>query len=212
MLRNSIFVCEMSEGNLRLLLGVLGGTCLGVAIGYVSFSGNEPVEPEIIVEHHVKKRVVTDTVYIPSKKQKKLSYTEPKDVEEFVIDSLEVEADTTVLQEDTNNVSDDLIVSETMSSQIKVKLRKELSNDSLDVEEMFNVKSEHFANELNVQFWTSPLQLTGYELSRNTLKLFGFDPRQAVFLQTGDGKELRLKIDTLDFQLRKTEKFISLDL
>ena len=204
----------MEKKYIQFLIVFLLGSGIGALVIYLATgSVNQEEETQKLVKTVYKPKVVRDTVYL-SKKEKSSSQNEdetyPKVMEER--DTLDTVIDSLVLWEDTNNVSDDLIVSEQMSSSVKVKLRKFQESDSVDVEDIFNVKSEHYASEMTVQFWTSPLQLTGYELSRNTLKLFGFDPRQAVLLQAKEGNRLQLVIDTMSFELRKTDKFISLEL
>lgn len=197
-----------------LVVFLLGGGIGAMAIYLVTnASGLEEAE-QPVVQKVFEKKVVNDTVYLTREKRAKDHEEEHEEIEVQVEprDTLDDVIDSLVLREDTNNVSDDLIVSERMASSIKVKLRKYQEEDSVDVAEIFNVKSEHYNAEMNVQFWTSPLQLTGYELSRNTLKLFGFDPRQAVLLQAKEGNRLQLVIDTMSFELRKTDKFISLEL
>lgn len=197
-----------------LIVFLVGGGVGALAIFLVMESATPEKNAQQLVKTIYQPKVVRDTVYLMPKENPSIE----KQVEEEPVeepkekDTLEVVIDSLVLTEDTNNVSDDLIVSERMNSSVKVKLRKYQETDSVDVEEIFNVKSEHYNSEITVQFWTSPLQLTGYELSRNTLKLFGFDPRQAVLLQAKEGDRMQLVIDTMSFELRKTDKFISLEL
>lgn len=197
-----------------LVVFLLGGGIGAMAIYLVTNASGLDEAGQPVVQKVFEKKVVKDTVYLPRKKRADYHEEEHEEIEVQVEprDTLDDVIDSLVLREDTNNVSDDLIVSERMASSIKVKLRKYQEEDSVDVAEIFNVKSEHYNAEMNVQFWTSPLQLTGYELSRNTLKLFGFDPRQAVLLQAKEGNRLQLVIDTMSFELRKTDKFISLEL
>lgn len=197
-----------------LVVFLLGGGIGAMAIYLVTNASGLDEAEQPVVQKVFEKKVVKDTVYLPRKKRAEDHEEEHEEIEVQVEprDTLDDVIDSLVLREDTNNVSDDLIVSERMASSIKVKLRKYQEEDSVDVAEIFNVKSEHYNAEMNVQFWTSPLQLTGYELSRNTLKLFGFDPRQAVLLQAKEGNRLQLVIDTMSFELRKTDKFISLEL
>ncbi|SFT34756.1 hypothetical protein SAMN05216474_0020 [Lishizhenia tianjinensis] len=204
----------MEKKYIQFLIVFLLGSGIGALVIYLATgSVNQEEETQKLVKTVYKPKVVRDTVYL-SKKEKSSSQDEDETYPEVLEerDTLDTVIDSLVLWEDTNNVSDDLIVSEQMSSSVKVKLRKFQESDSVDVEDIFNVKSEHYASEMTVQFWTSPLQLTGYELSRNTLKLFGFDPRQAVLLQAKEGNRLQLVIDTMSFELRKTDKFISLEL
>ncbi|MDX1445963.1 hypothetical protein [Lishizhenia sp.] len=205
----------MEKKYIQFLTVFLIGSGVGALVIYFAMKASGPEEEtQQLVKTVYQPKVIRDTVYLTKKEEHTVQKQQDEDVEENADqkDTLDLVIDSLVLTEDTNNVSDDLIVSERMNSSIKVKLRKYQETDSVDVEEIFNVKSEHYNSEITVQFWTSPLQLTGYELSRNTLKLFGFDPRQAVLLQAKEGDRMQLVIDTMSFELRKTDKFISLEL
>src|SRR5690606_7957815 len=80
--------------------------------------------------------------------------------------------------------------------------------DSTDVALLLNMKSNSYSDDIIVEFWQSPLNLTGYELSRNKLKLFGFNPNESISLQIEDNEDqLILNTETMSLLLQKTKQF-----
>jgi len=64
-----------------------------------------------------------------------------------------------------------------------------------------------------VEFWKSPLNITGYELTRNRLKLFGFNPNESISLQLDKNEEqILLNTESLSVVLKKTNQFKTLKL
>lgn len=83
--------------------------------------------------------------------------------------------------------------------------------DSSDVEALLNVKKQSFSNKILVEFWNSPLNLIGYQLSRNKLKLYGFNPNETITLAYGKKEdELILQTQSVKVNLIKTNQFQSL--
>jgi hypothetical protein len=68
-----------------------------------------------------------------------------------------------------------------------------------------------FSELIQIEYWNSPLQLTGYELSKNKLKLFGFDPSQQLVLSERNDKGLDVYFDDELHIFYKTNKFTALE-
>jgi len=85
--------------------------------------------------------------------------------------------------------------------------------DSTDVEDLLDLKSYAFSQKMTIEFWKSPLNLTGYELSRNKLKLFGFNPTESLHLSLSqNGESLFLNTETMSILLIKSDNFQTLNL
>jgi len=107
---------------------------------------------------------------------------------------------------------EEVIIMEELISQRSVLLGL-LPNDSTDVSELLKLKSSAFAKDIMVEFWKSPLNITGYELTRNRLKLFGFNPNESISLQLDKNEEqILLNTESLSVVLKKTNQFKTLKL
>lgn len=160
--------------------------------------------------------IVKKKVYIPSEKetdtltasQSKIDSTDLSNAS----DSIEIIEDPIYsIDSDTNFTDDDVVIIKERliaSALIEVNLQE---SDSLTVEEAFDLQQVNFAEHLVVEFWESPLELTGYELTRNKIKLFGFDPSENVILSHSvDTDILEVQIGSLSLRLQKTSRFKTL--
>lgn len=115
------------------------------------------------------------------------------------------------INSDTNFTKDDIVIIKEqliLSKLIEVSIKE---SDSLSVEEAFDLKQVNFAEHIVLEFWESPLELTGYELGRNKLKLFGFDPTENIKLSHSvDSDLLEVQIGNLSLHLQKTSRFKTL--
>ncbi|PKR80145.1 hypothetical protein CW751_11625 [Brumimicrobium salinarum] len=108
--------------------------------------------------------------------------------------------------------SDELIIQEKMVSSRYIAVQKS-ANDSIDKSELLSLNGQSFSNQIIVEFWQSPLNLTGYELSRNKLKLFGFNPNESISLQKGEESDLLLlNTESMSLKIRKSKQFKSLQI
>jgi hypothetical protein len=183
--------------------------CIGLGFGALGYSLLIPSETKtktktIYVDQMIQE-VVRDTIY----QEKKIYITPPRD---SLLASFE-ESITDTLQKDTLQViGDDDIDQERLIAQQMVIIKKQ-AIDSTDVSKMFDLQSESFADKITIEFWESPLNITGYELTRNKLKLFGFNPNETVSLYLGKQENrLHLKSETMQLVLTKTKQFKTLKL
>lgn len=195
---------------LYLLLILVGGT-IGYSLNSVLKSNDTAQQdPEKIYIEKIRKKVIRDTVKI------KKYIDGPATVDSvFISDTVYISDTLTVNSTDDSPTDDDsgneeVIIMEELISQRTIPL-KPIQNDSTDVSELLNLKSTSFTKDIIVEFWQSPLNLTGYELSRNRLKLFGFNPNESITLQLNKNEEeILFKTETLNIVLVKTKQFKSL--
>lgn len=160
--------------------------------------------------------IVKEKVYIQAEKETdtltdiesevdSTDYSNPTDSLEIVEEPIyNIDSDTNFTDDDVVIIKERLIA----SALIEVNLQE---SDSLTVEEAFDLQQVDFAEHLVVEFWESPLELTGYELSRNKIKLFGFDPSENVVLSHSvDTDILEVQIGNLSLRLQKTSRFKTL--
>ncbi|MEX2484605.1 MAG: hypothetical protein WED10_08595, partial [Brumimicrobium sp.] len=157
----------------------------GIFVGFLVLYLNpkERIKKEVKTVYRDRK-VDTKTVYDT------VTVTESLHIETSKSDSLtfdntnesEVIADTDSIVTNGNNeetseqeVVEDDIIAERMLSKRNLTL-KVVESDSIDDSELLNINTDRYSSNMIVEFWESPLELTGYELTRNKLKLFGFNP------------------------------------
>jgi hypothetical protein len=207
----------MKQGVIYLLI-LIGG----IGIGYISnHFFNSPVEiipeTEIVYVEKVKKQTVRKPVQV----ENVTPTAETNDISDtaLYIESYNYE-DSLTYAEDENEYSsteeteetEEIIIKEELISQRTISLEP-LPKDSTDVAKLLEMKSNAFSKDLIVEFWQSPLNITGYELSRNKLKLFGFNPNESISLQLGNNEDqLFLNTDSMSLLLQKTKQFKTLKL
>lgn len=186
---------------------------LGILVGFVIFrsSENEVItEVKTVYKDRVKTKTVQDTIVIT----KQVIDTVTSTVSLTEMDSLYVDngSDSSIYPPSDEEVFDGDIITEKLMSKRNIELTL-VENDSIDESELLNISSKSFNNSIIVEFWESPLELTGYELSRNKLKLFGFNPNESISLHFDNNKEeLLIQTETIKLYLSKTQKFKSLNL
>lgn len=129
-----------------------------------------------------------------------------------IVDSSEIDTlltniliDSSITEEDYEIVSEKLI----SSRQVKINLLETV--DSNEVVKLLNLDTKEFNNIIIVEYWNSPLELTGYELSRSKLKLFGFNSLDEIELfQTLKNDEINLRIGSDNLLIQKRNKFSSI--
>ncbi len=115
-------------------------------------------------------------------------------------------------KQDDSTMIDPAIVEEELLERRTVILHWN-PKDSVGVSELLNKNAQSFSREIIVEFWSNPLNITGYELNRNKLKLFGFHPEETIRLEIKDDhRTLFLHSESLHLRLEKTEQFKSLQL
>ncbi|WP_107037492.1 hypothetical protein [Brumimicrobium mesophilum] len=190
----------------------------GVGIGYLlnstlHNSELDQKDPETVYVEKIKKKIVRDTIKI------KKYIDVPSRVDSVFISDTVYLSDSLITDEENKEFlsteedgSEEIIIMEEMISQRTISLTS-IPNDSTDVSEILNLKSSSFSKDIIVEFWQSPLNLTGYELTRNRLKLFGFNPNEVITLQIDKNEEqILLNAESMSLVLRKTKQFKTLKL
>ena len=196
---------------IKYALIILVSITIGWLFGFY-LSNSEPVKPETVYQEKFTTKIVRDTV-----KVKQLVFvdrhvsdtTENQDtITQSLIDSrdsLGFEDEDSLQFDDTGEIITDQLIT---SKRVHIDW---VVNDSLDISELLNKKASSFNETIIVEYWQSPLNLTGYLLNRNKLKLFGFNPDEPITLQVIDEKnELILKSSTFLLRLSKSSNFKSL--
>jgi hypothetical protein len=199
----------MKKGYIYLIIIFLS-TALGWTIGFYSNS-KEQREIEKVYVDKVLTEVVHDTVKIETpiyidkttteSNQDADSLNQPKS------DSISL-----VFEDSTEQIIDEDIIREQLVTSLDVNVEW-ITNDTIDVSELLNKKAYSFNETIIIEYWQSPLNLTGYELSRNKLKLFGFNHEESISLQVEDEKsELIVRTNSFVLRLPKTNQFKTIDL
>ena len=200
----------MKQGVIYLFI-LIGGIGIGYAVNqFFKTPGEIQTETEIVIVEKIKKKIVRDTVEI----EKIVQSTRDAD-SSYRYDSSDY-SDTMSFDDENNNYSaedaDEVIIKEELVSQRIISLDP-LPNDTTDVSKLLEMKSNAFSKDIIVEFWQSPLNITGYELSRNKLKLFGFNPNETISLRIGnEDDQLFLNTDSMSLLLQKTKQFKTLKL
>lgn len=188
---------------------------LGVLIGFFIFGSKKKevvTEVKTVYKDRVKTKTIRDTLVINHKVIDTIISTDSL----TEIDSLYAEnsskSDSSIYTPTDEEVYDGDIITEKLVSKRNISITV-VESDSIDESELLNINSKSFNNSIIVEFWESPLELTGYELSRNKLKLFGFNPNESISLHFDNNKEeLLIQTETIKLYLSKTQKFKSLNL
>lgn len=133
----------------------------------------------------------------------------------------EVDEADTILEEEKEEAS--FIPNETLKIEDTIRIVSDrlvtrktvpitlISSDEMTVEKLLDVQVPYFGSQIVVEYWDSPLELTGYELSRNRLKLFGFNPLDELSLSNHEmSPQLFLEIAGTSLTLERTERFRTL--
>lgn len=186
---------------------------LGLLIGFFIFRCEEQeviTEVKTVYKDRVQTKTVVDTLVITKKVTDTLSIYDSMTENDTL--SFQNKSDSSDYVKSNEEVFDGDIIAEKLISKRNIPLII-VENDTIDQSELLNISSKSFNNSIIVEFWESPLELTGYELSRNKLKLFGFNPNESISLHFDNSKdELLMQTETIKLYLVKTQKFKSLNL
>ena len=198
------------------ILILLFGILIGYVFNNVFQNDKDNQQNKKVYIDKIKNKIIKDTVFV-----EKEIYVPSKNAANDT--GIVVKKDTVVDSSLTNNLentdaepeiidTNEVIISEKKIDQ-RVAFLTPSPIDSTDVEALLGVESDAFASEIIIEFWQSPLDLTGYALTRNKLKLFGFNPNETFTLQLSKDKEhLFLNTETLSILLEKTKQFKNLSL
>ncbi|MDX1653227.1 MAG: hypothetical protein R3277_12085 [Brumimicrobium sp.] len=199
----------MKNALIYLFTFILGAVSCFLVLRFTSLIEITP-KVKTVVREKIRTKTVRDTVVLTKPSTKKYN---PSDTLTFEDSLLIAQSLDTLFDPPADEIIvDEDIITERMVSKRNITVIKEVP-DSLDATELLNINANSFSNSITVEFWESPLELTGYELTRNKLKLFGFNPNESITLRLAEDKDyLILKTETLNLILTKSKKFKSLNL
>lgn len=211
----------MKKFFIYLTILIIGGILGFLASNIINTAPSQSIETQIVKK--VEEKVIIDTVIVKKKSPVVVLEDTTKAVELVSYeDSLYAEMyDETQSEEADNDFSEfiseedtmmyDIISDELLSQRTVILTLPPI--DSTDVEDLLDLKSYAFSQKMTIEFWKSPLNLTGYELSRNKLKLFGFNPTESLHLSLSqNGESLFLNTETMSILLIKSDNFQTLNL
>lgn len=211
----------MKKNFIYLTILIIGGILGFLASNIINTAPSQSIETQIVKK--VEEKVIIDTVIVKKKYPVVVLEDTTKAVELVSYeDSLYAEVyDETQSEEADNDFSEfiseedtmmyDIISDELLSQRTVILTLPPI--DSTDVEDLLDLKSYAFSQKMTIEFWKSPLNLTGYELSRNKLKLFGFNPTESLHLSLSqNGESLFLNTETMSILLIKSDNFQTLNL
>ena len=196
---------------IKYALIILVSITIGWLFGFY-LSNSEPVKPETVYQEKFTTKIVRDTVKIKQLVFVDRHVSDTTENQDTITQSLIDSRDSLGFEDEDSLQFDD--TGEIITDQLITSKRVHIDwvvNDSIDISELLNKKASSFNETIIVEYWQSPLNLTGYLLNRNKLKLFGFNPDEPITLQVIDEKnELILKSSTFLLRLSKTSNFKSL--
>lgn len=211
----------MKKFFIYLTILIIGGILGFLASNIINTAPSQSIETQIVKK--VEEKVIIDTVIVKKKSPVVVLEDTTKAVELVSYeDSLYAEVyDETQSEEADNDFSEfiseedtmmyDIISDELLSQRTVILTFPPI--DSTDVEDLLDLKSYAFSQKMTIEFWKSPLNITGYELSRNKLKLFGFNPTESLHLSLSqNGESLFLNTETMSILLIKSDNFQTLNL
>lgn len=209
------------------IVTLLLGSGLGLLIGFFVFNRkteeNEMAQkdkPVKVVTEKIKDTVVVrKNVYIEVPVADTLADT--LDLTVNTVDTLQFFQDTvlsdneedylTIYEEEDRSEEDFEVITDKLLRKKTITLEIIEGSDSLDVEKVLNKDVLSFNEVLNIEFWSSPLDLTGYELSSKKLKLYGFNPDENFHARYKKGQEfIEITVGDLPLKLKKTDRFKTL--
>jgi hypothetical protein len=203
----------------RSIVFLLAGLIIGSVSVYLILTNGHLGSDEQITATEVKviKEKVVDTVVI----QKKV-YIDTATVYKDENDSLA--AITTEMLAENSRLDDSLsietgeedfiIVSDRLIFRRTVPIVLQ-EVDTVDVAKLLDRKAESYGESIVVEYWDSPLDLIGYELTRSRLKLYGFNTQDPIEIRrTSNSDQLRVQMGagsgSFTILLEKSNRFKTL--
>lgn len=211
----------MKKNFIYLTILIIGGILGFLASNIINTAPSQSIETQIVKK--VEEKVIIDTVIVKKKYPVVVLEDTTKAVElvsyedslyaevydETQSEEADIDFSEFISEEDT--MMYDIISDELLSQRTVILTLPPI--DSTDVEDLLDLKSYAFSQKMTIEFWKSPLNLTGYELSRNKLKLFGFNPTESLHLSLSqNGESLFLNTETMSILLIKSDNFQTLNL
>jgi hypothetical protein len=213
--------------NVSHIVTLIFGSLIGVLIGFLLFRQNKDINHVAEQKESIKivTEKVSDTVIVKEEVFIEVPVSDTLS-DKVQVDSSFINDTLPKVQDSTSNDSDDYltiinndeqteddleVIKDKLLDKVNATLEINELDDSLNVESALNKEVIPFSEVMNIEFWSSPLDLTGYELSTKKLKLYGFNPKEIIRLQYNKGQDyIQCTIGDLSLKLKKTERFKTL--
>lgn len=206
----------MKSGPIKYLLFLIAGLFIGGLTVYfiinsrakkndIYISQNDSIEQTTVVrDKHVKATVNRVDKLSSGIGQYDSDFDSTDIFSEESLDSIKY----TLGEEEFEIVSERMLLSKSMDILLT-------GPDSLGVEDLLSLKADSYGNSIVVEFWESPLDLIGYELSRTRLKLFGFNANERIRISREyQSEKLHVQmgenVGSMTLVLDKTNRFKSI--
>jgi hypothetical protein len=183
----------------------------GLTVGYLVGVNNvpEPEETPVSTTEFIKETVVdtiiqTETVEVPVKEDESDTLSEEIDTSLSITDTLILieDIDTTASEEDIKIRTEKMVGYRWLTVDV---LEQFAEKDSL-IKEMLDI-NDKMPTRLKVEFWESPLNFSGYKLSRSKLVLYGM-PSQLEYKLYRRLDKYYLSTQSFYYSLKETEEFL----
>jgi hypothetical protein len=183
----------------------------GLTVGYLVGVNNvpEPDETPVSTTEFIKETVVdtiiqTETVEVPVKEDESDTLSEEIDTSLSITDTLILieDIDTTASEEDIKIRTEKMVGYRWLTVDV---LEQSTEKDSL-IKEMLDI-NDKMPTRLKVEFWESPLNFSGYKLSRSKLVLYGM-PSQLEYKLYRRLDKYYLSTQSFYYSLKETEEFL----
>ncbi|MCB9222829.1 MAG: hypothetical protein R2780_10860 [Crocinitomicaceae bacterium] len=183
----------------------------GLTVGYLVGTNDIPLmEDNQVSTTEFVKETIHDTI-IQTETVEVVPEIEDNDTLFSDIDTLLTTSDSLIVVEevDSNEVAENISIrTEKMVGYKWINVTivgVEEAKDSL-IKEMLDIKDK-YPSKLKVEFWESPLNFTGYKLSRSKLVLYGM-PSQSTYKIYRKKDKYYLSAQTFYYSLKETEEFL----
>lgn len=187
----------------------IGILFIGVGVGYViGVQSSEPVVDESEPETTLITETVTDTIIQTEIKEVPVENTDNDSILDSS-DSLLFENDSLLLMVDSDSIPEDLSIrTEKMTAKkwLNVHVLAEYEDKDSLLKEALGI-NETMPSKILVEFWESPLNFSGYKLSKSKLILYGMPSGLDYKLYRNRDKYF-LSAQTFYYSLRETEEFL----
>jgi hypothetical protein len=192
---------------MKYLIGI-GLFALGGLGGYII--GSQSSEDDVILESPPTE-FVTQTVHDTIVETQIVSVQETNvevDSTLDLLDSLQIDSLVVEVLLDSGEIDSDISIRrEKLISTVwvGVDVLKEIAKDTL-ASQLIGVE-QTFPTKMLVEFWESPLNFSGYKLSRNKLVMFGM-PDNLVYKILRNENNYFLTTENIYYSIKETEEFL----
>ena len=183
----------------------------GGLTGY--FIGNSGSDRGVVLDESPKTEFITQTVHDTIVQTTEVNVIEPTlEIDSLlnINDSLLAAQDSLINLIDLDSIDTDISISrEVLEKSVWIDILVIEENEEGDslVKEMMGIK-ESMPKNMLVEFWQSPLNFSGYKLSKSKLVMYGM-PSQLAYKLYRNKSGYYLSTQNVFYELKETEAFLS---